>query len=112
METMVNIGAVDFLSHLRRDVDPSLYRYIDSVLTNLLSLPEVVDIDDEQLHYDGGKQASASDGNAKFSHEVLKEHEKRGTCIPDQEFGTTWNGIEFCHGERLSLHGELCNFVL
>ena len=56
---LVSIGAVEFLSHLRRDIEPSLYQYIDDVLMNLLSLPDVLDSDDEHLHYDKGKQQTA-----------------------------------------------------
>ena len=46
---------MDFLSYLRRDIDPSLYQNIDNVLTNLLSLPVLHDADDEQLQYDRSK---------------------------------------------------------
>ncbi len=57
---------MDFLSHLRRDIEPSLYQHIDDVLTNLLSLPEVLDSDEvEQLHYDRGKQTNDLDLEVK-----------------------------------------------
>ena len=62
---LVGIGAVEFLSHLRRDIEPSLYQYIDDVLTNLLSLPDVLDSDDEHLHYDKGKQTAEFDPDGK-----------------------------------------------
>lgn len=52
METLINLGAVDFLSHLRRDIDPSLYQHIDCVVSNLLSLPETIDNHMEHLHYE------------------------------------------------------------
>ena len=65
METLVSIGAVEFLSHLRHDVDPSVYQYIDNVLTNLLSLPDIVESDDEQLHYDKGKQTNDLDRDVR-----------------------------------------------
>ena len=61
----MNIGAVDFLSYLRRDIDPSLYQDIDNVLTNLLSLPVVHDADDDQLEYDRSKQTNQFDLNIK-----------------------------------------------
>ena len=71
METLVNIGAVEFLSHLRRDIEPSLYQYIDDVLTSLLSLPEVLDSDDNHLHYDKGKPTVAFDPETKSASPEL-----------------------------------------
>ena len=37
----VDIGAVEFLSQLRRNVEPSLHGLIDSILDNLFHLPTV-----------------------------------------------------------------------
>ena len=71
METLVNIGAVEFLSHLRRDIEPSLYQYIDDVLTSLLSLPEVLDSDDDHLHYDKGKPTVEFDPETKSASPEL-----------------------------------------
>ena len=45
-ENLLSIGAVEFLSHLRQDVDPELYQSIDNVIYQLLSLPQ----DDAQEH--------------------------------------------------------------
>ena len=94
LETLVSIGAVDFLSHLRRDVDPSLYQYIDDVLTNLLSLPEVLDSDDEQLHYDREKHTNdlidldVKSADAELLHKKVGaeiEHAKEEHSIPAQK---------------------------
>lgn len=37
---LLSIGAVEFLSHLRQDVDPELYQSVDNVIHQLLSLPQ------------------------------------------------------------------------
>ena len=56
---------MDFLSQLRRDVDLSLYQCIDDVLTSLLSLPEVVEFEDEPLHYGRGIGTISSHPNVE-----------------------------------------------
>ena len=45
----VDIGAVDFLSQLRPNVDSSLHRVIDSILDNLFHLP-AASVDDHVQH--------------------------------------------------------------
>jgi len=49
-EIYVDIGAVDFLSQLRPNVDPSLHRVIDSILDNLFHLPTVTSADSHGQH--------------------------------------------------------------
>jgi hypothetical protein len=74
-------------------VDPSLYQYIDDVLTNLLSLPEVLDSDDEQLHYDREKHTNDLDldvksADAELLHKKVGaeiEHAKEEHSIPAQK---------------------------
>lgn len=53
-EGLLSIGAIEFLSHLRQDVDPELHRSIDSVIHQLLSLPQddAVDQDQQCLYKD------------------------------------------------------------
>lgn len=53
-EGLLSIGAIEFLSHLRQDVDPELHRSIDSVIRQLLSLPQddAVDHDQQCLYKD------------------------------------------------------------
>ena len=60
VETLVGIGGIEFFSHLRQDVDPSLYQIIDDILSNLLSLPgDILDGSEEcqWLHYESGKKS-------------------------------------------------------
>ena len=60
VETLVGIGGIEFFSHLRQDVDPSLYQIIDDILSNLLSLPgDILDWNEEcqWLHYKSGKKS-------------------------------------------------------
>jgi len=47
-EGLLNIGAIEFLSHLRQDVDPELHRCVDSVVHQLLSLPQDNAVDHNQ----------------------------------------------------------------
>jgi len=50
-EIYVDIGAVEFLSQLRPNIDPSLHRLIDSILDNLFHLPTTaVTTDDRAQH--------------------------------------------------------------
>ena len=53
-EGLLSIGAIEFLSHLRQDVDPELHQSIDSVIHQLLSLPQddAVDHDQQCLYKD------------------------------------------------------------
>ena len=37
---LLSIGAIEFLSHLRQDVDPELYQSVDNVIHQLLSFPQ------------------------------------------------------------------------
>ena len=39
-EGLLSVGAIEFLSHLRQDVDPELYQSVDNVIHQLLSLPQ------------------------------------------------------------------------
>ena len=60
VEALVGIGGIEFFSHLRQDVDPSLYQIIDNILSNLLSLPgDILDGDEECqcLYYESGKKS-------------------------------------------------------
>lgn len=45
---MLSIGAIEFLSHLRQDVDPELHQSVDSVMHQLLSLPQDDAVDHNQ----------------------------------------------------------------
>lgn len=47
-EGLLSIGAIEFLSHLRQDVDPELHRGIDSLIHQLLSLPQDDAVDHNQ----------------------------------------------------------------
>ena len=47
-EGLLSIGAIEFLSHLRQDVDPELHSGIDSVIHQLLSLPQDDAVDHNQ----------------------------------------------------------------
>lgn len=39
-EILLNIGAVEFFSQLRQDIDPELYQSVDNVTHQLLSIPQ------------------------------------------------------------------------
>ena len=57
-EGLLSIGAVEFLSHLRQDVDPDLHQSVDNVIHQLLSLPQDDAVDHNQQclykeHYPG-----------------------------------------------------------
>ena len=66
---LLSIGAVEFLSHMRQDVDPELYQSIDNVIHQLLSLPQEDAAEHEQCclykEHDlvGGSQISLQDHN-------------------------------------------------
>ena len=47
-EGLLSIGAIEFLSHLRQDVDPELHQCVDSVIHQLLSLPQEDAVDHNQ----------------------------------------------------------------
>ena len=47
-EGLLSIGAIEFLSHLRQDVDPELHQSIDNVIHQLLSLPQDDAVDHNQ----------------------------------------------------------------
>lgn len=47
-EGLLSLGAIEFLSHLRQDVDPELYQSIDNVIHQLLSLPQEDATDHDQ----------------------------------------------------------------
>ena len=48
-EGLLSIGAIEFLSHLRQDIDPELYQNVDNVIHQLLSLPQKDATDHDQL---------------------------------------------------------------
>ncbi|CAH3027837.1 unnamed protein product, partial [Porites evermanni] len=48
-EGLLSIGAIEFLSHLRQDIDPELYKNVDNVIHQLLSLPQKDAADQDQL---------------------------------------------------------------
>lgn len=47
-EGLLSIGAIEFLSHLRQDVDPELHQSVDNVIHQLLSLPQDDTVDHNQ----------------------------------------------------------------
>ncbi|KAJ7384921.1 hypothetical protein OS493_018608 [Desmophyllum pertusum] len=47
-EGLLSIGAIEFLSHLRQDVDPELHQSVDNVIHQLLSLPQDDAVDHDQ----------------------------------------------------------------
>ena len=57
-EGLLSLGAVEFLSHLRQDVDTELHLSVDNVIHQLLSLPQEDAVDHSQQclykeHYPG-----------------------------------------------------------
>ena len=48
-EGLLSIGAIEFLSHLRQEIDPELYQNVDNVIHQLLSLPQKDATDHDQL---------------------------------------------------------------
>ena len=76
-EGLLSIGAIEFLSHLRQDVDPELYQSIDNVIHQLLSLPQedATDHDQRCLYKEHTPLASIQN-----SHDHKGYKESSGRC--------------------------------
>ena len=74
-EGLLSIGAIEFLSHLRQDIDPELYQNVDNVIHQLLSLPQKDATDHDQLclykdhenHVKNDHQQSSGTGSTVLS---------------------------------------------
>ena len=70
----MSIGAIEFLSHLRQDVEPELYQSIDNVIHQLLSLPQDDAVDhDQQCLYKDHNPGTVEDVQISVNHNQHKQ---------------------------------------
>lgn len=81
-EGLLSIGAIEFLSHLRQDVDPELHRCVDSVMHQLLSLPQddAVDHNQQCLYKDHNLEKIERSIQTSVNHSA-KEQCYNGGCL-------------------------------
>lgn len=70
----MSIGAIEFLSHLRQDVDPELHQSVDNVIHQLLSLPQDNAVDhNQQCLYKDHNPGAIEDIQISMNHNVYEQ---------------------------------------
>lgn len=73
-EGLLSIGAVEFLSHLRQDVDPELHQNVDNVIHQLLSLPQEDAVDHSwQCLYEEHNPGSVEQTQTSLDHDKYQQ---------------------------------------